>query len=233
VRTRSNCGLRRQPSTGDDPVQVPRHALQVALPSATRARHQRVVRIAWERMQAFTQSRQARAAQLAIRCHCPAVCALDGHVLQPGLRFSHPFFWATSQAPPDDLGACSGITRRAAPRCARFNARREQRRTPPHPHRREAVLGRRQPAALRSAGPARVPCHSALLHLPGKIDTLRYMAGLYIVLQSRLWLAFSRKPHLSMIAGSIRRRSLPDRQNGPPTSRSTATATVMPIVALP
>jgi hypothetical protein len=111
--------LRRQPSTGDDPVQVPRYALQVALPSATRARHQRVVRIAWERMQAFTQSRQARAVQLAIRCHCPAVavCALDGHVLQPGLRFSHPFFWATSQAPPDDLGACSGITRRAAPLC--------------------------------------------------------------------------------------------------------------------
>jgi len=34
-----------------------------------------------------------------------------------------------------------------------------------------------------------------------------------------------------MIAGSIRRRSLPDRQNGPPIARSTATA--MPTAALP
>jgi hypothetical protein len=94
ARTRSNCGGRRQPSTA---MALLQHALQVALPSATRARHQRVVRIAWERMQARTQSRQARAALLAIRCICPgvAVRALDGHVLHPALvsfsvSFVHP-----------------------------------------------------------------------------------------------------------------------------------------------
>jgi len=101
-----------------------------------------------------------------------------------------------------------------------------------------AVPRRGTPAALRSAGPGRLPCHNLFLHLAGKIDTLRYMVALYIVLQSRLWLAFSREPHLSMIAGSIRRRSLPDRQDGlfmsrRTISRSTVTATATAMLTMP